>query len=203
MPEPEEIAEWKSQHGEIFAIGDGYIFRALKIGEHKQIFFHKEWGVPEVEDFIVKSTLLFPEFEELEASAGLISILSEDILNLSGFGEVAVARDTMDRAREKSNEVINLMKVFIIAAMPSYTDISLDEFTYPQLAFKVALAEKIIEIRLGGSSLELVDPAEEQAKQAAAMAAAEAGQRRSSPVKMPGQATAYDPVAQKLAAALG
>ena len=190
-----QIAEWKSKYGEIFAIDD-CIFRSLTINEHKALTIHREWDIAEAEDYIVKTTLLYPEFSFLETKAGFITTLAEEILNLSGYGEVQFAKEKMTEARERCNEVINLMKIFIIAAIPAYNDEDLDRFTFAQLSFKVALAEQIITVRQGGSTLELIDPEEEAIKQKTKIEQELAN-------KKPGQAISMDPIAQRLHAGLG
>jgi len=198
MEEPDgaTIAGWKAQYGEVFAIGD-YVFRALCVGEHSEILRHKDWTAAEAEDYVVMTTILHPDFHEVENKrAGLISSLAEEVLNLSGYGDVGFARKTMDEARERAAQVVNLMKSFIIAGISVYTDEDLDKYTFTQLADKVALAEQILEIRQGQSILQLIDPAEEQAKEQERLAK-EAAKRKD------GQATSADPIAQRLKSALG
>lgn len=190
---PEQLAKWKMEYGEVFSVEDEYIFRPLKVKEHAEIERHKEWSSPEIEDYIVATALIHPQFSDVEltATAGTISSLAHEILNISGYGKANYAQKTIDNARERVNEAINLMKIFIIAAMPAYTDISLDDFTYAELAMKVALAEKIIEVRQGGATLALIDPEAEIEKEKLLA-------EKESIMKMPGQAPRNDPIAQKL-----
>ena len=195
FPDGETIAKWKFEFGEIFSLG-GYIFRPLKVGEYKSIANHKDWNATEIEDFIVKTTILHPKFEDLESLAGLISSLSEEVMNISCFGEVSFAKKALSKSRENVNQVTNLMKVFILAAMPQYTDEKLDQYTFSELSLKVALAEKILEVKQGGMSLELVDPEEEEQKQKDKVQKELSG-------KKAGQAISTDPIAQKLRSALG
>ena len=194
-PSSEDIARWKSEFGEVFSIG-GFIFRPLKVSEHKTLIQHKEWDPAESEDYIVDAALLYPEFSDLETKAGLISSLAEEILNISCYGsDISFAINAMNQARSSVDQVINLMKVFIIAGMPAYSDESLDGYNFFQLANKVAMAEKIINVRQGGVSLELVDPAEEAEKEKERMV-------RELATKKAGQATSTDPIAQKLRSGL-
>jgi hypothetical protein len=90
------------------------------------------------------------------------------------------------------------MKAFVLAAIPTYKPDDLDEMTFSQLSEKVALSEKIIEIKqtMNGieptnMSLELIDPEEEEikAKQKAA---------RHNLSRKEGEAEYDDPIAQKL-----
>lgn len=90
------------------------------------------------------------------------------------------------------------MKAFVLATISAYTPEDLDALTYSQLAEKVALAEKIIEITQAmhgipsnDLKLELIDPEEELEKQNAKAA-------KHDMAKMPGAAGINDPIAQKL-----
>jgi hypothetical protein len=124
--------------------------------------------------------------------------LAQKIIDVSGFYSARLAKNTLNEKREKSGEVRNLMKAFVLAAIPTYRPDDLDEMTFSQLSEKVALSEKIIEIKqtMNGieptnMSLELIDPEEEEikAKQKAA---------RHNLSKKEGEAEYDDPIAQKL-----
>ena len=190
----DQIAIWKAEFGEVFDVG-GFIFRALKISEHRKLILHKEWDPAEAEDYVVSTTLLHPELSDLETKAGLISSLAEEILNISCYGHVSFAIDALEEARSASDQVTNLMKVFIIAAIPSYSDEDLDDYSFSQLAKKVALAEKIINVRLGGMSLELIDPEKESELEKERI-------EKELSTKKAGQAISTDPIAQKLRSGL-
>jgi hypothetical protein len=124
--------------------------------------------------------------------------LAQKIIDVSGFYSARLAKNTLSEKREKSGEVRNLMKAFVLAAIPTYRPDDLDEMTFSQLSEKVALSEKIIEIKqtMNGieptnMSLELIDPEEEEikAKQKAA---------RHNLSRKEGEAEYDDPIAQKL-----
>ncbi len=124
--------------------------------------------------------------------------MAQKIIDVSGFYSARLAKNTLNEKREKSGEVRNLMKAFVLAAIPTYRPDDLDEMTFSQLSEKVALSEKIIEIKqtMNGieptnMSLELIDPEEEEikAKQKAA---------RHNLSKKEGEAEYDDPIAQKL-----
>lgn len=90
------------------------------------------------------------------------------------------------------------MKAFVLAAMPVYRSEDLDDLTFSQLSEKVALAEKIIEIKQSmngveptNMSLELIDPEEEEMK-----ARQQAARHNLS--RKEGEAEFGDPIAQKL-----
>lgn len=90
------------------------------------------------------------------------------------------------------------MKAFVLATIHTDTPESLDSLTYSELAARVALAEKIIEVMQAikaieptNVTLQIIDPEEEQkkAKQTAA---------RHDSSKSEGAAKFNDPIAQKL-----
>lgn len=90
------------------------------------------------------------------------------------------------------------MKAFVLSTISAYSPEDLDSFTYSKLAEKVALSEKIIEIKQGilaieptNVSLQLIDP-EEEARKAADKA------DRYNKSKKDGEASYQDPIAQKL-----
>lgn len=95
-------------------------------------------------------------------------------------------------------QVRSLMKAFVLATISTYKPEDLDEMTYSQLAEKVALAERIIEITQNMHSiqpndlkLELIDPEEEEEKKKRTAA-------RHDLSKTEGAAKYDDPIAQKL-----
>ena len=90
------------------------------------------------------------------------------------------------------------MKAFVLATITSYTPEDLDNLTYTKLAQKVALSEKIMEIKqaiLGIEStnvtLQLIDPEEVMEQQ-------EDKAKRYNQSRKEGEAKYNDPVAQKL-----
>jgi hypothetical protein len=90
------------------------------------------------------------------------------------------------------------MKAFVLATISAYKPEDLDNLTYSQLAEKVAIAEKIIEItqsmhgiQPNNLKLELIDPEEEEEKQKSMEA-------KHDLAKGPGAAGLNDPIAQKL-----
>jgi len=90
------------------------------------------------------------------------------------------------------------MKAFVLATIHTDTPESLDNLTYSELAARVALAEKIIEIQQSimgieptNVTLQIIDPQEEKQKQKQTAA-------RHNASKSEGAATYDDPIAQKL-----
>jgi hypothetical protein len=130
--------------------------------------------------------------------AGLVSSLAEEILEESGFASPRKAKRILDEKRLEASEVRSLMKAFVLATITSYTPEDLDNLTYTKLAQKVALSEKIMEIKqaiLGIEStnvnLQLVDPEEVMEKE-------QDKANRYNQSRKEGEAKYNDPVAQKL-----
>lgn len=90
------------------------------------------------------------------------------------------------------------MKAFVLATIHTDTPEFLDSLTYSQLAERVALAEKIIEVHQAIAGIEptnvtlsLIDPEEEKQKESQTAA-------RFNASKSEGAANYNDPIAQKL-----
>jgi homoaconitase/3-isopropylmalate dehydratase large subunit len=90
------------------------------------------------------------------------------------------------------------MKAFVLATIHTDTPEFLDSLTYSQLAARVALAEKIIEVQQAihaieptDVTLQIIDPEEEKQKQEKTAA-------RHNSSKSDGAASYNDPIAQKL-----
>lgn len=134
----------------------------------------------------------------LQFQRGAVSGLSEKILEFSGFSSPKKTKQILDEKREQASHVRGLMKAFILATIHTDTPEHLDSLTYSQLAARVALAEKIIEVKqaiLGIEStnvnLQIIDPEEEMQKQQQSAA-------RHNASKSEGAAGYNDPIAQKL-----
>jgi hypothetical protein len=204
--DPELIAHWKQEHGQVFSIpyrDEEYVIRAITIAEYytlKQL--ERDYSSAETEDAIVKMALLYPAGIDADnAPAGIVSALAEEVFNISGFGDPQYAKSVLENYRQESNDVWVLMKAMILTAMPSYTEEFLDGLTFDQLASKVALAEKIIDLQKASHegadiSLEIVDPEEEAAKE-------EQKRQREAASRTDGHALSTDPIAQKLRQTLG
>jgi len=90
------------------------------------------------------------------------------------------------------------MKAFVLATIHADTPEFLDSLTYSQLAARVALAEKIIEVKQAilaiestNVTLQIIDPEEEEQKQKQTAA-------RHNASKSEGAASYSDPIAQRL-----
>lgn len=205
MLDAELILKLKSQFGIIYSVdikNTTLVFRELTFKEYNKILSLKDlndYSSADLEDTILNISIVYPEdFDTLKIPPGNVSTLANEILDLSGFTSARVAKLILNQKRDEANEVKNLMKAFVLATISTYSPEDLEEMTFSQLAEKVALAEKIIEIKQGingiestNLKLELIDPEEEEEKQKIKAA-------RHNTSKMPGAATYDDPIAQKL-----
>lgn len=204
MFNPEILYRLKQEHGPIFQTflkKDLVIFRELTFAEFDKIAEHETAGESsaEIEDLIIKSAVIYPEDIVLDHyPAGLVASLAEEILQESGFASPAKAKRTLDEKRAEAAEVRNLMKAFVLSTITTYSPEDLDKLTYTKLAEKVALSEKIIEIKqniLGIAPtnviLQLIDPEEEERK-------IKDKAERYNKSKKEGEAQYEDPIAQKL-----
>jgi len=201
--EAEKIFELKSKYGNIYSIkvkDYNLIFRELTFKEYDKILYLKdleEYSSADIEDFILEYALVYPEnFDINKIPPGNISSLAQNVLDQSALTSVSLAISILDIKRQEVNQVKNLMKAFVLATISSYTPEQLDEMTFTQLSYNVALSEKIIEIKQGingvqstSLSLQLVDPNAQQSHQ-------KSGSNNKSPAI--DENLTFDPIAMKL-----
>jgi len=199
------VFDLKKKYGNLYTVdvkGNSLIFRELTFTEYDLILYLQgleEYSYADIEDFIIEYAIVYPENFNLEKiPAGLVTNLAQNILELSGFFSVKIAKGILEDKRLQMTEVRNLMKAFVISTMPAYLPEDLDEMTFSQLAEKVALAEKIIELKQStyevqnnNLKLQLIDPEEEYEKQ-------QHIKQVHDKVKPEGAAAMGDPIAQKL-----
>jgi len=202
---PEQLYEYKRKYGSIFHTtikGMEIFFRELTFEEYDKIVEYKnsqDYSSIDIEDIIIAFAVVYPEdFKADTLPPGLISSLSQQIVDVSGFYSAKIAKEILEKKREKANEVRSLMKAFVLATIYSYSPKDLDGMTFSQLAENVALSEKIIEIQQSINGLEptninlqLIDPEEELTKN-------KTSEARHNLSKKDGEASYGDPIAQKL-----
>lgn len=205
MLDSELIFSLKNKYGNIYSVeikNATLVFRELTFVEYDQILHYQELedsSSADIEDLILKFSIVYPEnFDIYKIPPGNVSRLAQTVLDISGITSAKVAKDILEEKRYQANEVKNLMKAFVLATIHSYSPDQLDEMTFSELAEKVALAEKIIEIRQGMNgvepnnlTLQLIDPEEEAEKEKTRAA-------RHNLSKKDGEAAYEDPIAQKL-----
>ena len=204
MLDSEIVLDLKNKYGPIFTIdikGQTVVFRELTFAEFDYIALLQEsldGSMVDSEDKIIEIAVVYPEnFDINRLQAGIVSSLAQEILDASGFSNPKTAKAILDQKRNQAMQVRSLMKAFVLATISTYKPEDLDEMTYSQLAEKVALAERIIEItqnmhaiQPNDLKLELIDPEEEEKKKRTAA--------RHNMSKTEGAAQYDDPIAQKL-----
>lgn len=195
----------KNKYGNIYSVdikGQTLIFRELTFKEYNKILYLQEledFSSADMEDLILSFAIIYPEqFDTMRIPPGAVSSLAQEILDISGFFSVKVAKATLESKRFEATEVKNLMKAFVLATISTYTPDDLENMTFSELAENVALSEKIIEIKQNMNGMEptnltlqLIDPQEEVEKQKVSAA-------RHNLSKKEGEAAYQDPIAQKL-----
>lgn len=205
MIDSDVVFKLKEKYGNIYSVnikGVEVVFRELTFQEYKKILYLRElndFSSADIEDVIISYSIVYPEdFDWNKIPAGNISALAEDVLDISGITSAKLAKSILEQKRLEANEVKNLMKAFVLATITSYTPEQLEAMTFSELAEKVALSEKIIEIQqamnnipANNMTLQLIDPEEELEKEKQTAA-------RHNLSKKAGEASYEDPVAQKL-----
>jgi hypothetical protein len=205
MIDSDTLFHLKEKYGNIYSVdikGSTLVFRELTFQEYSKIMYLRgieDYSSADVEDYILSYSVVYPEdFDLNKIPPGNVSALAENVLDISGITSVKLAIRIMNEKRAEINEVKNLMKAFVLATITSYTPEQLEAMTFSELAEKVALSEKIIEIQQAihnipsnNISLQLIDPEEEEEKEKQKAA-------KHNLAKMPGAATYGDPIAQKL-----
>ena len=203
--EPQFLYELKKKYGSVFAVnlkGQEVLFRELTFNEFDQITEYKNSensSSTDAEDLIITSAVVYPEnFNFQKLPPGLISSLAQQIIDFSGFYSARLAKQVLESKREHAGQVRSLMKAFVLATIHTYSPEDLDGMTFSQLAERVAISEKIIEIQQGingvqpnNLTLQLIDPEEEEEKKKVTAA-------RHNLSKKVGEAVYEDPIAQKL-----
>lgn len=203
--EPEKLYELKKKYGAVFqtTIKDTeVVFRELTFSEYDKISEYQNadgYSSVDTEDLIIECAVVYPEdFNLNKIPPGMVTSLAQQIVDFSGFYSARLAKNILEEKRDHANQVRSLMKAFVLATISSYSPEDLDEMTFSQLAEKVALSEKIIEIQQGINGiestdlrLELIDPEEEREKERQKAA-------RHNLSKKEGEAEYDDPIAKKL-----
>lgn len=205
MIDSDVLFHLKEKYGNVYSViirNFNLVFRELTFQEYNKILYLRElddFSSADIEDFILNYSIVYPEdFDLNKIPAGSVSALAENVLEISGITSVKLAISILEQKRAEVNEVKNLMKAFVLATISSYTPEQLEAMTFSDLAEKVALSEKIIEIQQAihnipsnNISLQLIDPEEEQEKE----------KERASKYNLSrkeGEAKYEDPIAHKL-----
>lgn len=147
------VEEYKSKYGKVYSVpltGKAEcIFRALTVSEYEKVE-DDELSSVEVEDCIISSCVFWPEsFDANAYPPGLMTSLSDEILEVSGFSNIEKAQSILLNARQRSNTITNVMKATVLSIKP-ILGISLEDLngmTFPKMCEIVTLAEQIIKIQ--------------------------------------------------------
>lgn len=205
MLEAEEYTKLVNRYGPIFSTeikNQKVYFREITFAEFDSIINiqNMEGGSSlDSEDLIIQAAVVYPKNLNIDRlPAGVVASLSQEILNVSGFNNPKTAKRILEEKRYAAAQVRGLMKAFVLSTIKSYTPEELDQMTYSQLAEKVALSEKIIEITQAMHAVEpndlklqLIDPEEEEQKKQQKAA-------KHNMAKAEGAANYNDPIAQQL-----
>jgi hypothetical protein len=153
MEDSNLIFSFKEKYGNVYSAeikGIEVVFRELTFYEYKKILYLKDlydYSSADIEDYILQYSVVYPEdFDINKIPPGNVSALAEKVLDISGITSVKLAKRILEEKRIEANEVKNLMKAFVLATISSYNPEDLEAMTFSELAEKVALSEKIIEI---------------------------------------------------------
>lgn len=140
------------RYGDVFSTvinKEEVFFRALTLSEYKQIIVivGDDAASVDIEDKVVQTAVVHPALNIDKMKAGHVTALAEEILKISGFTDELFLKGLLHEARLNIDEASYMMKAFVLAAMPAYTEEDLEELTLKQLLRKVALAEKIITVQ--------------------------------------------------------
>jgi hypothetical protein len=205
MIDSEVFLELKLKYGPLYNVnvkGTDLLFRELTFAEFDRIEQYQyagEYSSADAEDYILECTVVYPEnFNINKIPAGAVSQIAQEVLDASGFATARTAKRIIEEKRALAGEVRSLMKAFVLATIHTYSPEDLDKMTFSQLAERVTLAEKIIEVQQSINGIEptqvkldLIDPEEEIEKEK--QIAAEYNAKRKE-----GEAVYNDPIAQKL-----
>lgn len=154
MLDPEVIAKLKEKYHDIFSSplpdGSEYIFRPMTFAEFDYLSVRNDWSSAEAEDYIVNTAGVWPEnFDTNQYQAGYITMLADEVLDISGFTNMELAQGIFEKAREESNQFREVMRATVLALHPilGISEKDMDDYTFKQLAQKVVLAEQIIRIQ--------------------------------------------------------
>lgn len=203
--EPDKLYEIKKKYGSVFEVNiknRDIVFRELTFAEYDKIVEYQkseDYSSADTEDLIIECAVVYPDnFDINSIPPGMVTSLAQKIVDFSGFYSAKLAKAILEQKRDQANEVRGLMKAFVLATITSYSPEDLDDMTFSQLAEKVALSEKIIEIKQNingiestNITLQLIDPEEERERERQTAA-------RHNLSKKEGEAEYDDPIAKKL-----
>ena len=127
-----------------------FFYRPITLEEYKYItkLLPEDYLDTDLEDILVKIAVVYPtdiNFDKIKA--GHVTTLADQILRISGLSDLDFLVNTLEKYRQEVEEASYMMKAFVLATMPAYTEEDLDQLTIELLIRKVALAEKIVTVQ--------------------------------------------------------
>lgn len=147
------IADWRLQYGDIYTAnlgGKDYYFRALTLGEIEFVKnrFVEDPSSADLEDAYVEVGLIYPNDNLDKMKAGYISSLAQEIMRVSGISDAEFTIQSLQDTRIAVEEdIVEMMKVFVMTAMPIATEDYLNSLNMKQLVKKVIQSEKILSLQ--------------------------------------------------------
>ena len=155
----DKILGWKKKYGNIYYQNIGknsYVFRLLTKGEYLALYAVQSHVNKGSEEIVLKTCLLYPElgYDAMDNMlAGEFSVLSGNILSMSGFADSTKIKEDLDVARDKTRSLDNQITLIICKAFPQVTPSDIDNFDYQTIIRHVTLAEELL-----GTKLEITIP---------------------------------------------
>jgi hypothetical protein len=150
------LSRWKDTYGAIYKVGilgNTYIIRPLTESEFKQLWGGASTLERENRNFIsttgtVESAVLDPsdvitQLENNQLPGGLADALCSAILQVSQFSNNDTIEKKLREYRSTTEEVINILKDYIIAAELGYTLKDLENMTLDKICELTAHAEQV------------------------------------------------------------
>lgn len=131
-----------------------FLFRPLTIRE--LTLPAGEIDFAELEDQYVRSATIYPpQFDFDGIKAGYVTRYADEILRVSGFDDLGVINEMLERHRARAkNAIIHTMKTYVMIAMPAYKVEDLMDLTMEELSELVVQAEEIITIQQNLNGME-------------------------------------------------
>ena len=141
----------KKEYNNIFLLNtmDGFfIFRPLTRAEYLDIVDLYNLEGEHAEDAIFERCVVWPDFSIEELYAGTVSVIANNIMNMSGFSDPDTFLGLLNASRESMELADSQMMVMLLKAFPGLTLEQINNLDIQQLTHRLALAEQILGIQL-------------------------------------------------------
>lgn len=145
------VAGWRAAHRHVYLAeigGDVYVFRALRMEEFRELRERYETSPSAFMD-IVDAALLWPEKLPDDCLAGIPSVLADQILDISGFGQDVAFDTALSWARQEVTTKADYAAMALICKAFPYRVEDLEKKTFLELMTLLAMAEQVTGATLG------------------------------------------------------